>query len=148
MSLDVYLTRVGESRKYEARIFVREDGQTKEFSRREWDEKFPGREMVTFEEPEIETVYSSNITHNLNRVAEEAGIYKHLWYPEEIGISKASQLIAPLDAGLALMKSDPARFEKHNASNGWGLYQHFVTWVRDYLDACRDYPDADVSVSR
>lgn len=93
-------------------------------------------------------LYSSNITHNLGRMAEEAGIYKHLWRPEEIGIVKASQLIAPLREGLELLRSDPKRFEAFNASNGWGMYKHFVPFVSKYLQACEDYPDAEVTVSR
>jgi len=35
------------------------------------------------------SVYDANITHNLGAMAEAAGIYKHLWRPEEIGITKA-----------------------------------------------------------
>jgi len=97
---------------------------------------------------ETENFYSSNITHNLNKMAEEAGIYKHLWRPDEIGITKASQLIEPLTAGLNLMKSDPERFKKFNASNGWGLYEHFIPWVEEYLEACKQYPNATVEVSR
>ena len=94
------------------------------------------------------TVYESNITHNLNDMAEEAGIYKHLWRPDEIGITKASQLIEPLGNGLALLRSDPAHFEKFDSPNGWGLYIHFIPFVEKYLDACKTYPDADVYVFR
>jgi len=97
---------------------------------------------------ETEYFYESNITHNLGAMAEEAGIYNHLWRPEEVGITKAAQLIEPLHAGLALMKSDPTRFQKHNAQNGWGLYEHFVPWVEKYLAACEENPTANVSVSR
>jgi len=93
-------------------------------------------------------VYEANITHNLGAMAEEAGIYKHLWRPEELGITKACELIEPLRAGLALLISDPPRFEKHNAANGWGLYKHFVPFVRKYLEACEENPDANVRVSR
>lgn len=93
-------------------------------------------------------VYEANITHNLDDMAEEAGIYKHLWRPEELGITKACELIQPLRDGLALMVSDPPRFQKHNAPNGWGLYEHFVPFVRKYLAACEEYPDATVRVSR
>ncbi|MBK8772221.1 MAG: hypothetical protein IPM06_17610 [Rhizobiales bacterium] len=53
------------------------------------------------------TIYASKITHNLNKMASAAGIYKHLWRPEEIGITKAAQLIEPLREGLALLLSDP-----------------------------------------
>ena len=94
------------------------------------------------------TVFDANITHNLGAMAEEAGIYKHLWRPEEIGITKASQLIETLREAITLMRADPTRFEKHNASNGWGLYEHFVPWLERYLAACEEYPDADVGVSR
>ena len=97
---------------------------------------------------ETEDFYSANITHNLNKMAGEAGIYKHLWRPEEIGITQATQLIEPLKAGIALMESDPERFEKFNAPNGWGMYEHFVPWLREYLEACEKYPDATVGVSR
>lgn len=89
-----------------------------------------------------------NITHNLNRMASEAGIYQHLWRPEEIGVTKARQLIEPLRAGIALMKAEPSRFEKHSASNGWGTYEQFIPWLERYLAACEEAPDADVSVSR
>jgi hypothetical protein len=81
-------------------------------------------------------------------MAEEAGIYYHLWRPEEIEITKASELIGPLRHGLNLMLSDPERFRKHNAKNGWGLYEHFILWVKDYLAACEANPNANVSASR
>lgn len=93
-------------------------------------------------------VYSANITHNLSDMAEAAGIYMHLWRPEEIGATKARDLIEPLRVGLAQMKADPAKFEAYNAPNGWGLYKHFVPFVEAYLDACENSPDADVHVSR
>ena len=96
----------------------------------------------------VEDLFHANITHNLNLMAQAAGIYEHLWRPEEIGITKAAQLIEPLRVGLALMRADPARFEKYNAKNGWGLYDHFVPWIATYLAACETYPDANVSVSR
>lgn len=95
-----------------------------------------------------ECVYDSNITHNLNRMAEEAGIYQYLWRPEELGITKAKELIEPLRQGLARLEADQQHFEKFNAPNGWGLYIHFVPWVKKYLQACEDNPEADVSVSR
>lgn len=93
-------------------------------------------------------VYNANITHNLGSMAEAAGIYEHLWRPGEIGITKASQLIEPLRVGLALLESDPERFKKFDSPNGWGLYKYFVPFVRRYLKACVESPDADVRVSR
>jgi hypothetical protein len=100
------------------------------------------------EREETENFFSANITHNLGGMAEAAGIYKHLWRPEEIGITKAEQLIEPLKDGIALMESDPERFKKFNAPNGWGMYEHFMPWLREYLAACKKYPNATIEVSR
>ncbi|MCI4324258.1 MAG: hypothetical protein L3K03_09685 [Thermoplasmata archaeon] len=151
MSLNVYLRNpVKKPVTAGSGIFVRENGSTKEITRDEWESKFPGMEPVTFTSDEEETneVYSANITHNLNRMADEAGIYQHLWRPDEIGITNARGLVTPLAAGLALLESDPVRFRKFDASNGWGRYENLVEFVRDYLEACRRYPDAEVIVWR
>jgi len=47
-----------------------------------------------------------------------------------------------------LLEQDPERFRAFNSSNGWGLYEHFVPFVRDYLTACEANPDAVVTASR
>lgn len=94
------------------------------------------------------TIYDDNITHNLNQMAGEAGIYKHLWRPEEIGITHAKQLIEPLREGLALLLSDPKRFKKFDPENKWGEYDGLVNFVRSYLAACEENPNAEVEVSR
>ena len=96
-------------------------------------------------EKDGERVFSSNITHNLNKMAQAAGIYKHLWHPEDIGITKARDLIEPLRAGAKDLMERPSHFELFNASNGWGLYIHFLPFVARILKACIEHPDADVS---
>lgn len=103
---------------------------------------------VYLEELRPTAVYSANVTHNLGAMAAAAGIYMHLWRPDEIGVTKARELIEPLRAGLALLKSDPRKFETLNAPNGWGKYVDFVPWVEEYLRACEAAPDAAVRVSR
>lgn len=140
MSLDVYLTYPQEPTRIDrAKILLRDNG---------FDDVAQLIECYINDDEKREGAYSSNITHNLGRMANEAGIYEHLWRPEEIGITKARQLIEPLREGLRLLQSDRTRFEAFNASNGWGLYEHFVPWVASYLAACEENPDADVHVSR
>ena len=97
---------------------------------------------------ERERIYKSNITHNLGQMARVAGIYQTLWRPEELGKTKASQLIEPLSAGLAMLRAEPARFRALDDPGGWGLYVNFVPFVSAYLDACRSHPDASVRVCR
>jgi hypothetical protein len=103
---------------------------------------------VTLRRMQMTEVFDANITHNLNKMAQEAGIYKHLWHPDQVGISKAEQLIGPLEEGLAVLKADPTRFKAFDAPNGWGKYELFIPFVEKYLAACREYPDAEVHASR
>lgn len=100
------------------------------------------------EPDEKEELYWANITHNLGTMADAAGIYKHLWRPEELGIKKAGELVAPLTEGLAKLKADPAYYKTFNPKNGWGNYDGFVDWVEKYLTACTENPDGTIEVSR
>ena len=93
-------------------------------------------------------VFEGNITHNLNHMADEAGIYKHLWRPEELGITKAQHLIGPLIEGLFDLRRKPDHFKKFNPENGWGDYDGLVKLVTKYLQACELNPDANIEISR
>ena len=93
-------------------------------------------------------LYHANITHNLGTMADAAGIYKALWRPEEIDVTYARQLIPLLRKGLADLQSSPKTFQRYNSPNGWGMYEHLVPFVKNYLAACEEYPDAIVYVSR
>ena len=151
MSLDVYL-EVGTAHRVEEsnRIFIREKGGTVEITRSEWDARFPGQEPVSVQDDAHDShqVYSGNITHNLGRMAGEAGVYKALWRPEEIEISQAKQLIPLLEEGLHLLRSDPPRFQQLNPENGWGTYDGLIKFMGDYLSACREHPEATVQTWR
>lgn len=151
MSLDVYLKRApGQKAKKGSGIFIRENGATRELTSAEWDERCPGIEPVTISAGDDDDgeVYWANITHNLGQMASAAGIYEHLWRPEELGIAKAAGLIDPLQNGLALLESDPERFKQYDSPNGWGRYENLVRFVRNYLDACKEYPESEIGVSR
>lgn len=139
MSLDVYLTR---------KLYLSYD------------------RGKTYTEQE-EYVYSANITHNLGNMAGKAGIYEALWRPyrlrndysmqenssdeykfEEECTILASDIIPLLEKGLADLKERPEYFEKFNSPNGWGTYEHFVPFVENYLNACKEFPNSIVKVSR
>jgi len=148
MSLDVYLNLEGKTVSSGSGIFVRENGQKREISREEWDVRYPDRETVIVETTISDDVYSANITHNLNKMADMAGIYEHLWRPDELGIEKAKELIEPLQDGLLKLKYNPDYYKQYNPSNGWGSYEGLIKFVENYIEACESYPEADVSVSR
>lgn len=93
-------------------------------------------------------VASHNITHNLIQMAEACGLYMCLWRPEEMNLTKASELIPLVEEGLARLKAEPERFKKLDSPNGWGTYENFVRFVEDVLQSCKDYPDAKISACR
>ncbi|MFC5505313.1 hypothetical protein [Bosea massiliensis] len=149
MSLDVYLKApdpidAGTG----PRIFIKEDGSAEQISREEWDRRFPGREPVMVESEPSPYVFTANITHNLNKMATAAGIYQHLWRPEEIGITEARQLVEPLEEGMKRLRADPEHFKTFNAPNGWGKYENLIAFVDDYVRACKAFPSAEVSACR
>jgi hypothetical protein len=149
MSLDVYLYVKGASGPEGSGIYVRENGATRELSRSEWDERFPGVEpVVTLQEDETETVFSANITHNLGKMADAAALQDALWEPETIPAVRAEDLIPALEAGLRRLQDSPHFFRKLNPANGWGNYEGLVEFVESYLAACRKWPHAEIRVSR
>ena len=92
-------------------------------------------------------VYWANITHNLGKMAKEAGIYQALWRPREIPVYRAKDLIPFLENGIQKLVDAPSKYMEFNASNGWGLYENFLPWCCRYLEACRKYPEARIQVS-
>jgi len=92
--------------------------------------------------------FSSGVTHNLAKMAQEAGLYQVLWRPEECGITVAKDLIEPLEEGLRILRSSPSRFQKFNPPNGWGNYDGLIEFVEGYLAACRRHPSATVRACR
>lgn len=148
MSFDVYLeVDEPQSNPSEGKIFIREGGSIREISREEWDRRYPGREPVIVRtEEDSPVVYTANITSNLAPMARAAGIYYVLWHPADVDITLAEQLIAPLEAGLAKLKENPSEMQEYDPENKWGTYGTLVIFVENYLNACRAYPKARVSV--
>ena len=83
-------------------------------------------------------VTSANITHNLVPMAKEAGIYQHLWRPDEIGITKAAELILPYPLGCCCWNKLSG--SRHLIRQTVGAGEHFVPFVRHYLEACEANP--------
>ena len=57
----------------------------------------------------------------------------------------AGDLVEALESGLADLEKRPEYFRQFDASNGWGTYTHFVPFVRECLEACKEHPKALVN---
>ena len=99
-------------------------------------------------------VYSSNITHNLGKMASVVilgngkPLYDVLWRPDEHGYTKAVDITSLLHEGLAELISFPEKYAEYNPENNWGSYDGLVRFVSEYHVACSDNPDAELEISR
>lgn len=95
-------------------------------------------------------LYELNITHNLNKMAASCGLYNFMWNAEvTIGNEGTAQdLIKGLTVGVEELKSNPDKYLKDSPANKWGTYDAFCDVAEDFLEACKRYPEAKVSVSR
>lgn len=103
---------------------------------------------VHLEDDNGKDLYERNITHNLNKMAEAAGVYQCLWRPEEIGITQAHQLIEPISRGIAFLAFYRPVCDTYAPSNGWGSWERLYDFCCDYLKACSLNPTATIRVSR
>jgi hypothetical protein len=147
MSLDVSLYSKTAISKKGTGVFIRENGNNRELTISEIQEKYPNAEIEVLEY-ETDCVFQANTTHNLGKMATEAGIYYACWRPEEIEAKVAKDIITLLEKGFEDMKSKPDYYKQFDSSNGWGIYVDFLPWVEEYLKACKAYPEAEISVSR
>jgi len=100
------------------------------------------------------SVYSGNITHNLNSMAAAVvlsnglTLYQILWRPDEHGLKFASEISELLDKAWNILLADPEKYKKYDPPNGWGSYDGLCNFVYRYRNACWDNPDAELRVSR
>lgn len=93
-------------------------------------------------------LFDYNITHNLQTMAEAAGLYEALWRPEDIGAKTAIDLVEALKIGLNNLQMNYSKLSLLNPSNRWGNIDGLVQFVMKYLDACEQNPDAIIVISR
>lgn len=93
-------------------------------------------------------VWDTNITHNLTEMADAANLYKVMWRPQEIGVSKASEAIPFLLDGIEKLINNRESLEELNPSNGWGSYEGLLNCTTEYLYVCKKHPSARIEVSR
>jgi hypothetical protein len=95
-------------------------------------------------------VWERNITHNLGELASALGVYEIIWRPDETNgvIAKAHDMIWSLVVAIEILTNENSNFRKHEPENGWGTIDGFIRFMREYLAACRKYPNALIEVSR
>lgn len=95
-----------------------------------------------------ENVFEGGVTHNLNTMAEECGLYKAIWCPELIDANFGSDLIEVLNKGLTELERNEEYYKTFNAKNGWGKYEDLLSLTKNYLKACIENPDSKIWISR
>ena len=99
-------------------------------------------------EKQEEIFFDAYVTHNLIEMANNCGVYKAIWSPQEINIIEAYQLIIPIEDAIDELKSYPEKFQLCQPKNNFGTYIGFVKFLEKYVEACKKYPNAQVEVDR
>lgn len=97
-----------------------------------------------------EVVYEDNITHNLGKMAQAVNefYYKAIWHPEELDFKVAGDVVYELRKGVAVLACAPSHLKKYNPENGWGDYENLLLFTVAYIEACEQFPNATIEVSR
>jgi hypothetical protein len=88
------------------------------------------------------------MTHNLICLAEALGVYRQLWRPEEVAIKTAKDLIPTLENAITELDENFDKYQKYNPENGYGSVSNFLKFCKDYLAACKNYPETVIEVDR
>lgn len=91
-------------------------------------------------------LFDANITHNLGKMADAAGLYDALWCPDESG--HAGDILPALVKGYSELKNNPQKYNEFNSSNGWGTYDGLLSFVWRYKTACEKHPLACIWISK
>lgn len=93
-------------------------------------------------------LWERNITHNVNKTAMAIGAYECLWRPEEISVVYAKDNIDNLRRAIGMMYLNYTALEKLNPENGWGSLDGLIDFTKSYLEACVEFTDSIIEVSR
>ena len=112
-----------------------------------------------------EAFFEGSITHNLNVMAKEAGVYEALWRPyllkkyfpvgsrledelefEQSCIVLAKDILPSLELGIEKLLKRPTLYVKFEGKNAF--YTDFINFILEYLQACQEHPDALIKTLR
>ncbi len=94
------------------------------------------------------TVFDGNLTHNLGKMADAAGIYKCLWRPEENGFKLAKDILPLLEKGYLDLCENPNKFDIFTPKNSWGSLQGLKEFVCALIEACKQHPESTIDIWR
>jgi hypothetical protein len=94
------------------------------------------------------SVYKTYVKRDIFQMADLVGVYSIIWKPNDYGINKASKLIPHLERAIEELEKNPDFFKALQPEEKWSTYENFLAWLKRYLSACRNYPDAEIHIDR
>jgi hypothetical protein len=90
-----------------------------------------------------------NFSHSYGEMASVCHIYPFLWRAPECGITKASQLVMPLEHAISVIRDQKDRCLNAAPDGGWGgASGEFLCKLKKLLEVCKEYPNAEINTSR
>lgn len=88
-------------------------------------------------------LWSGNVTHNLVPMWQKAGVYEALYKNDG---KKAKDVLAVVEQGYKDMLKNKETYVALNPENGWGDFDGALKFIREFYEACVQYPESIISV--
>jgi len=89
----------------------------------------------------LQGVFTTNITHNLGRMAGKVGLHELLWRPGYEYTKITPEFVDKVFDGYKELLLHPAKYEQYNPPNAWGTYEGLAVTVHHIIIACSRYPN-------
>jgi hypothetical protein len=93
-------------------------------------------------------VYKAHLGTDAIKMAGAANVFNVIWNPENFGVSKASDIAPHLERGIEILEKDPDFYKSLQSEEKWSTYENFLAWLKRYLSACRNHPNAEIHIDR
>ena len=88
-------------------------------------------------------LYDAGYTHNVVPMWKQSGVYEALYKSNG---KKAKSIIGNLEDGISFMEEYPSLYKILNPKNGLGDYYSALEFLRGVCYACKEFPNARISV--
>lgn len=102
-------------------------------------------EICKHPNPGDRIVFDRNVTHNLVRMWDKAGVYEALYLSDG---KRCGDYLPVLEKGLDNIQRRFSEYEELNPPNGWGSAQGALEFLTGVVIAVRENPDGMFRVSR
>lgn len=87
-------------------------------------------------------LHFTDITKKFDEVAKETGCFQALWYPQEVGITQAKELLPYIEEAINKLP-ESSSYDSHK---WYGSYRNFRSWLNSLKNNLSIWPESYIYV--